>query len=214
MRIMKRKLISILLAASLLLMPVVASSDIEKLTKGNIIINGRVVEDSYIQFLKATSDKSVKHWNVTIHTDGGDAHSTVAIINRIKAMKKTGVTFTTFTESKALSAGGFIFIHGDKRVVIRGASLMFHTMLQQASDQQITTARNTYPSRISMLERMDKLVSERFMEITGIKEGSDAWKYWLHGKMPDGSSVVESAQYMSAETAFNINVATHYIDYN
>ena len=212
MRIMKRKLISILLAASLLLMPVVASSDIEKLGHDEIIINAGVYEDSYLQFLKATSDKSVKHWNVRIHTSGGDAHSTIGIINRIKEIKKTGVTFTMINQSKAFSAGSYIFIHGDKRVAHRGASFMFHTIMQQVDEQQVAAGRGTNPSTVTLLERMDELVNERFLEITGIKKGSQADRYWLHGEMPDGSTVVERAQFMSAETAFNINVATDYIN--
>jgi len=209
---MKKKLISILLAASLLLMPVVASSEIEKLRYNEIIINGAVWEDSYVQFLKATKDRSVKHWIVRIHTSGGDAHSTIGIINRIKAMKKTGVTFTMINQSKAFSAGSYIFIHGDKRVATRGSSFMFHTIMQQVTEDQVESGRGTHPSTITLLERMDELVSERFLEITGIKKGSQADRYWLHGEMPDGSRVAEGAQFMSARTAYNINVATKFID--
>ena len=210
---MKKRLISILLAVSLLFIPVAAVSDINRLEKTDtIVIDGVVYEDSYLEFVKATMDESVRHWTIVIHTNGGDAHATTGIINRIKAMKKNGVTFTTFTETKAFSAGGYIFLMGDRRVIVDGAHLMFHTMMQQMEDWQAEQARKTNPSTIAMIEGMDEWIGQRFREVTGCTE--TVANYFLKGEMPDGSRVAEGAQFMSALTAYNMNIATHYISYD
>jgi len=208
---MKRTLIGILLAVSLLFSPVAVNSEIETLSEGLIVINGAIWEGSYLEFVTATKDKSIKHWDVMIHSSGGDAFAAIGIINRIKAMKKGGVTFTTFTESKAFSASAYIFLMGDRRIVVRGASLMVHTMLQQITPGAIKIREEAYPSTTAMQVRMDIEIGERFREVTGCTEL--VARYWLYGEMPDGSRVAEGAQFISAETAYNMNVATEYISY-
>lgn len=209
---MMRKLISAAIAIMLVLGVVASTSaEIEKVSTTEVVIDGNVTEYSYLEFVKATADKNVKHWTIIINTNGGEAYATIGIMNRILWMKSQGVEFTTFTETKAMSAGGYIFLMGDKRIAVKGSTLMFHTILQQKEDYEVETGRVNHPSTITMIERMDNLVGARFKEVTGC--GKLAYQYWIHGRMPDGSRVREGAQYMSALTAFNINVATHFVDY-
>lgn len=211
---MKKLIISILLAASLLLaVPTFASAEIEVLGRDaaytTILVEGVIWEGSFGEFVKATAYGKDINYRLLIHTNGGNAHSTIAIMNRIEELKRRGCTFTTEVYGKAFSAGAYLFLMGDERIVHENASLMFHSMMQQVTDAQAAQGRVTHPSTVAMIERLDRAVGKRFREVANA--GEETADYFLNG-YPDDSGVLEGAQYMSALTAYNIGVATDYIN--
>ncbi len=106
-------------------------TDIEMLSDGSIIYSGGVDEDNYKEFLRYTLSGK-KHYTIRLHTSGGDAYSTIAVISRIKLLQSQGVKFTMIVPAKAYSAGSFIFMMGDERIMHSGAKLMWHTSYAQA----------------------------------------------------------------------------------
>jgi ATP-dependent protease ClpP protease subunit len=205
---MKKKLLSLILAACLLLAPISATAELEELAPGTIMLSGGVYESTFIEFLKATSGPKIRHYDFLIHTRGGDAYSTIAIVNRMVEMQKTGVTFTTKVYGKAMSAGAYLFLMGDKRVVYEGSSLMFHTMLQQTNKYQEDAAEKDRQDSITMnhIKKMDSYIAKRFKEVVQCSESGASCDYWLYGEEDE-----LKAQFMSATTAYNIGVATDFI---
>lgn len=209
---LKRMTAMILLVGVLLLTPVVAQSEIRNLGNDNIMISGRIAEESFEEFMEATAYNKNRHYRIFIHTNGGAGHATIAIINRMKELKKRGCTFTTVVYGKAFSAGAYIFLMGDRRIVHANSHLMFHTMLQKATKAQIENGRKSHPSTISMMEQMDNYIIKRFLELTGLEPDSASARYWLYGEMPDGSKVLENSQFMSARTALAMKLVTEIIE--
>jgi ATP-dependent protease ClpP protease subunit len=204
-----KKLISLILLGSLLLMPVIATADIKKIGHNEIMIDHVITEDSYSEFMEATAYVSNAHINLYIHSDGGDAYSTIGIVNRILDLKDRGCTFTTIVHAKAFSAGAYLFLMGDERVVYGGSSLMFHTMMQQVTKEQREGIRDFDRGNavvIGMLERMDEYICDRFRKVVGDRMSEKAIQYFLYGT--DEEDI--NGQYMSAETAYNVGVATQY----
>ena len=198
---MKKRLLSLLVAASLLLVPMTASATFEALNEGDnsvIVMHEAMVMLDLIQFMRLTSDPKIKHYEIIIHSPGGNAITCIAVMNRIMELKRQGVTFTTRTYGAAMSAGTYIFLMGDERIVHEAATLMFHSVQAQADTYQWA---NVDPRTQSMIIRWDNFIRTRLKETTGMSDRSV--KYWMDG----GKS-----QYMSAETAFNVNVATDYIN--
>jgi len=214
---MMKKLISLIIMGSLLLMPVATMADIktvgQRTSAGiNIMIDHGITESSYNEFMEATAHRKNTHFNLYLHTSGGDAYSTVGIINRILDLKDRGCTFTTIVQAKAFSAGGYIFLMGDERIVYEGSFLMYHTMMQQATKATVKRARafnRDIAIKTSMIESMDEYIEARFRKVVGDRMSENTIQYFLHGTKEEDTS----AQFMSALTAFNTGVATHYINY-
>jgi ATP-dependent protease ClpP protease subunit len=177
-----------------------------------IEINGMITEKSFMEFVEVTKYAENQHFNLIIHTNGGDAWSTVGIINRMHELKERGCTFTTTTYAKAFSAGAYLWLEGDNRVIYEGATLMFHTIMQQATKAQVDMGREMGSSRaISAIERLDAYIAKRFKKITDGKLSEGMQNFYLYGNTegPDVDSE-ENGQYMSAETARNVELATEY----
>ena len=100
-------------------------------TEKTIMLHGGVYEQTFKEFMSQTQDSNITHYIINIHTDGGNADSTVGMMNRIKELKAKGVKFTTVVYAKAFSAGSYIFMMGDERVMYDGSMLMWHTMRGQ-----------------------------------------------------------------------------------
>ena len=196
-----KKLISIILITTFLILylPFNTLGDIEKLNKNTIMIDNSIWNQDFKQFLEATKDSKVKHWNIVIHSQGGDAYSTIAIINKIKKMKKRGVTFTTEVYGLAASAAAYLFLMGDKRIAHSGSSFMWHTVEAQVRARGLWVYA---PERIKAMIRLcDNFIRKHFKEKTGMSDKSVA--YWLDGG---------AAQWMSAKTAYNVGIATELVE--
>jgi ATP-dependent protease ClpP protease subunit len=93
----------------------------------SIVLSGNVYENTAREFERLTMTGK-KHYTVRIHTNGGDAFSTVAMVHRIKDLQKQGVKFTMIVKAKAFSAGSYLFMMGDERIMYNGSLLMWHTV--------------------------------------------------------------------------------------
>jgi ATP-dependent protease ClpP protease subunit len=178
-----------------------------------IEINGRITESSFMEFMEATAFAKDIYITLILHTGGGDAFSTIGIINRIHELKKKGCFFETRVYSSAMSAGSYIWLEGDRRVIYEGATLMFHTMLQQLTPDRKEQIREDGKARvISMLERLDRYIAKRFKKLTAGKLSEKMQNYYLYGSPdPKKQGIGENGQYMSAETARNVALADEYI---
>jgi ATP-dependent protease ClpP protease subunit len=209
-----KRLISLILTGCLLVVPFSVSAKIERVATTEeateIFVEGSITEASLMEFLKATAYSNDKHFNITIMSNGGDAYSTIGIIHRINELKDKGCTFTTRVYSKALSAAAYIFLMGDEREIYEGATLMFHTMVQQVSEARREAGRAASQNtavQIAMVERMDKFIRARFNEVANC--GPETADYFLNGSKDESTKM----QFMSGLTAFNLNIATKYIKY-
>lgn len=134
-------------------------SDFEKLNDGTIILSGGVNEDTYKEFLRHTSDGK-KHYTIHIMTNGGCAYNTIAIVNRIETLQRQGVKFTMIVPGNAFSAGSYIFMMGDERIMYRGSYLMWHTISGQAKHD----GRAIPESRKELLVGLDTYIVNKFKE--------------------------------------------------
>ena len=200
---MKKRLISILLALSLLVLPVYAGATFEALNEGDnkvIVMHEDMQMEDFIQFMRLTSNPTIKHYEILIHSPGGNAITCIAVMNRIRELQRQGITFTTRIYGTGMSAGSYIFMMGDERIVYEGGSLMFHTMRAQIKDYQWDNADQNIKN---LINRWDDYIRARFAEQTGMSKKSCEW--WLDGG---------TAQFMSGETAYNVGIATQYIPAN
>jgi ATP-dependent protease ClpP protease subunit len=183
----------------------------EETQQATMMISGRVTEDTFGEFLTfINKHPGIKQLNILIHTNGGDAYSTVGIMNKINELKKSGMKIKTVVHAKAYSAGGYLFLMGDERVVYEGSTLMFHTILQQRTRAQVAADRERSRNAaigINVAERLDNFVRARFIEVTNCSE--KVADYFLNGTKEEDTS----AQWMSGLTAYNLGVATEYIKY-
>jgi ATP-dependent protease ClpP protease subunit len=214
-----KKLISLVLAGCLMLAaPTVVMSDIKVVGRSeisgqiNIMIDHRITENSYGEFMEATGHLRNTRINLYIHTNGGDAYATVGIVNRILDLKDRGCKIVTIVMAKALSAGGYIFLMGDERIAYEGSTLMFHAMMQQKSKAFVDRMRKDrgVAVGVAVIERMDKYIGERFRKVVGDRMSEKTIQYFLNGTAEEDVP----SQYMSALTAFNTGVATKYISAN
>ena len=171
--------------------------DIEQLSDGTIIISGGVDEDTYKEFLRATLTGK-KHYTIRIMTNGGCAYNTIAIMTRMEQLQKQGVKFTTQIMGHGYSAGAYIFMMGDERILGSGANLMWHTMTGVAKE----SGRTIPADRIKLISEMDHWVvgmfEKRFPHIT---------KEWIQRAFWD-----ENLTWMNAKEARLMGIATKVLD--
>jgi ATP-dependent protease ClpP protease subunit len=168
-------------------------NDIEQLADGSIIISGGVDEDTYKEFLRATLDGK-RHYTIRLMTNGGCAYNTIAIMTRMAELQKQGVKFTTMVMGHGFSAGSYIFMMGDERIMGSGANLMWHTMSGVAK----VTGRMIPQDRIKMITEMDHWVVEMFE-----KRFPNIPKEWIQRAFWD-----ENLTWMSAKEALFFGIAT------
>jgi ATP-dependent protease ClpP protease subunit len=135
-------------------------SDFETLPNGELILSGNVDGDTYKEFLRATSTGK-KHYTLKIMTNGGCAYNTVAVMNRIELLQSQGVKFTMIVPGKGFSAGSYIFMMGDERIMYRGSFLMWHTITGQAKFNEKTIAE----THESLIRGLDEYVVGKFVEL-------------------------------------------------
>ena len=186
-----------------ILSPFTATATFEALNRGDnsvIVLHEGVEMSDFIQFMRLTSDPKIRHYKILIHTPGGNAITCISVMNRMQEMQREGVTFTTVVYGAAMSAGTYVFMMGDERIMHESSSLLFHTM--QAQTAAYAWA-NADPKIRNMIEGWDNDIRKRFKKVTGMSDKSV--RYWMDsGK----------AQPMSALTAYNVGLATKYIPHN
>jgi len=125
--------------------------------KSVIHISGNFFGDTQMPFLFATQDKSIRHYTIVINSDGGDGYATTSMVNRILKMKAEGIKFTTIADNRAFSAGFFIWMMGDERLMTEGSSLMIHTIVAQAA----SGGETPLSSHIKMITALDENIIQQ-----------------------------------------------------
>jgi ATP-dependent protease ClpP protease subunit len=105
-------------------------------------------------------EKKVKLLNIFIQTDGGDLHSCFALLDAIEYLKEqTGFKINTFGIGKVVSAGFFLFLLGDYRVLFPSTRMYVHEHLV------IGDECSPFSERIKSLEE-DKAVYDIYLNYT------------------------------------------------
>lgn len=193
---LKKLLLAITLALGITL-ATPAMSDVTEIKPGTILFHQSVDFGDFEQLLKATSDTSIDKYLLIFQSPGGKAIECIAMMNHLMEMKRHGVEFETRNYAMAMSAGSYMFLLGDKRVAYEGSMFMWHTVRSQIDDYEWDSFHYTTKWFINQI---DNWIRKRFKELTGMSDASV--KYWLDGG---------KAQFMSAETAYNVGIATHYV---
>jgi ATP-dependent protease ClpP protease subunit len=203
---MKKLITSICLSLALVLgcagMPDVkepkqVSSRFHKLADGNYIMTGGVYENSYEEFYKITSSGQ-KEYTIIIMTSGGDAASTVGIMNRIEILQDQGVKFRFIVPAKAFSAGAYMFMMGDERIMHRGSQLMWHTMTGQSDHDKVFVKEDS----VILRKNWDNFVYDKFRELFPHLD-----KVWV-----DEIFWNSGMSWMTAEQALLMGIATKIIN--
>lgn len=172
-------------------------SDFETLADGTIILSGGVDEDTYKEFYRATS-VGKKEYTLLIMTKGGCAFNTVAIMNRIEILQAEGVRFKMIVPGNGFSAGSYIFMMGDERIMYRGAQLMWHTI----TGQMKSVGRVIPEESRQMSLNLDMYVVEKFEELFPY-----ITKEWIHHAFWNSGMT-----WMTSEQALLMGIATKIIN--
>lgn len=177
-----------------------AKADVTELSRGVILVEDKIEVDDYRDFLLATRYTHVKHYDIILHTPGGNAYTVIGMMNRMLDLQARGVTFTTRVQGIAMSGGTYLFMMGDKRVVYEGAQLMFHGVIAQMKPYLRDILKKDHPKQWALLKRIDDFFLKLLIQRTGwTRSVAD---YWINGG---------TAQFMGAETAWATGLATQYI---
>jgi ATP-dependent protease ClpP protease subunit len=144
-----------------------------------IYFGGNFQADSHIPFIYATTkNPAIKHYTIRINSNGGDAYACTIIANHIKKLQKQGIKFTMVVDGKAYSAGFFLFMLGDERIMSPGSLLMLHTMEAQKTSEGITIPdkhmayvgyldRNIVRMTYEAYPNVDRMTLETALEYSG-----------------------------------------------
>jgi ATP-dependent protease ClpP protease subunit len=163
-----------------------------------IYVSGTVYGSTFVEFYEQTLDPSVRSYRVIINTAGGEGYATTGIVSRLQEMKDRGVHITTEVYSKAFSAGAFIFMMGDTRIVHQGAVLMWHTIIGQ---QVITDGKELERQHRLMIPALD----ENIIRLS-TKNLPDVDPMTLETMLRWSGET-----YMTAAEALQLGIATHFV---
>lgn len=130
------------------------SESVGVMSDKTIYISGNFYEGTFTQFMEATKDE-LPHYTIVINSNGGDGAATIGIMSRILELQKKGTKFTTVVYTKAASAGSFIWMLGDHRVMHSGSYLMFHTLQAERDAGEKSALPNV---RLPQFQGMDEFV--------------------------------------------------------
>jgi ATP-dependent protease ClpP protease subunit len=155
------------------------------------------------QFFDATAEEE-DFYHIVLNTKGGKASNTVTLINRIQYLQDVGSYITTEIYGYGMSAGSVLFLLGDTRIVHSGAILMFHACGVTSYGQRYTS-ESDFPSESpdglkDYMQMLDANFAELLKEKTGMTDRE------IHDWM-----FFEDYNYMTAEEAFQLNIATELI---
>jgi ATP-dependent protease ClpP protease subunit len=174
-------------------------ADFTQLDRNTIVMNEQILTDDFNQFLKIVHNKSPRHWTIIIQTPGGDVYSTIAIMNMILEMKVEGHTFTTISYGRAMSAGTYIWLMGDTRILYSGTSLLWHDLMGQALARSHQYGIPIPPAALDIMRICDKRLHDICKhQLKGIMTADEVDEL-LRGK---------AFRFMSAETAYKMGMVT------
>ena len=76
--------------------------------------------------IRALSAGDLESIKIIINSPGGDVPEMLGMFMHIEDLKANGVHVTTEVTGRALSAGAFLWLLGDERIVHKNSVLMFH----------------------------------------------------------------------------------------
>ena len=166
-----KKLIAITLA-SLMLLVVGCKLEVEVTEKdkyymimdsGKILVSGGFTEDMLREVLLATDE--VKDYHILINSRGGDAYALLGMINRVEYLQSQGAHITTESYGYAFSAGLFLFLSGDTRIIHKGSALMFHCAgIQKYATRLNLKSEEVEPHTKDMLQIVDDTFVQMMLE--------------------------------------------------
>jgi len=201
--IFKKLMIGIVMVLALICSRGISRGDVVELSPGQILIEAGVGVLDYGDFIVATSHKRIKHYEILLHTPGGVAYTCLAIMNHIELLQSRGITFTTIANGFAMSAGTYIFMMGNERIVYEGSEFMFHGSLSQKTQANRDWMKREQTEKYNNLFRIDSWL--RMMLKRKMNWSDDIIKYLIDGG---------DQQFMSAEKAYGMGFATVYISFN
>jgi ATP-dependent protease ClpP protease subunit len=170
---------------------------------GTIWIEG-FDENALKSFMHRTSE--VKDYHIVIQSGGGSCFNTVAMINRIQELQAQGAYITTETYGIAFSAGSYLFLTGDERIIHSGAGLMFHgcglTSYGTRVDQRKLMNEGDKPDQMDMYDLLSD-VDENFVNLlrrAGLEDNEI--RDWMFGS---------DNNFMNWRDAVELNIATAWI---
>lgn len=170
--------------------------------KETVFIHGQVTERTFKDFYDNTST-GADEYRVIINTDGGEAMACLGIMSRIKELQLEGVKIDTEVYSKAYSAGFFIWLMGQERIMHEGATLMVHTMRAQAEYTYKRAAEDLIPlERYRLFELLDEKVVELAMTVLKDIPCPETLRTAL---------LYTGMTWVSAQEAYELEWATQYI---
>ena len=175
-------------------------------TGGIVMPSGKILISDFDSttirnFLIATED--LKDYHFIINTGGGSALNSTTMINRIEFLQNCGAHITTEIIGYGMSAGTFLFLMGDERIVHEGAVLMLHG----AGVQQGYTRMNKktacdaegQEALCDFLTILDQNVIDLLRQKTLMTDKDiDSWMYF------------DDYNFMDSEEAFELRLATQY----
>lgn len=124
-------------------------------------INDETANETITALLNTKWEEGVKEIHLYITSQGGFLSDCFAIIDLIMHIReKYGVTIYTYGLGEIASAGFFIFIVGDIRVLFPSCRVFVHTHIT------INGAQETYQDRIKADKTEEKEVYENYMKYT------------------------------------------------
>jgi ATP-dependent protease ClpP protease subunit len=205
---MKRKIVATALA---LVMTLVVGCNFEfsvgdSHSPGDIVMSdGKILLSDFDsitirKFLEAT--KEVKDYHIILNTGGGSSLNCMTMINRIQRLQAQGAHITTEIIGYGMSAGTFVFLLGDERIVHEGSILLLHGAGDQVGYERldarkVCAAPEGREYLCDFLNMLDQSVIDLLREKTIMTdEEINDWLYF------------EDYNFMSADEAFDLNVAT------
>lgn len=178
-------------------------NDFELMPDGRtIVLSGEVSSRTYGSFVRATTQALLQRSNnnnftIILQTPGGDGSATVAMMNHIKMLQQEhGFRFTMIVTGGAHSAGSYLFMMGDERIIYRGGTLMWHTIFGQLNARDLWTRIND--EQREYIQLLDNFVVNTFKEL--FPYITDEWideTFWN-----------TDMTWMTAEEALKLGIAT------
>jgi ATP-dependent Clp protease, protease subunit len=90
-----------------------------------IVIDSSIYNSDVRELVEATTG-DFDELQIIINTPGGDAFACMGMINYLNELKSKGIKIVTRVSGMALSAGAYLWLAGDERIVHSSDVFMFH----------------------------------------------------------------------------------------
>jgi ATP-dependent protease ClpP protease subunit len=137
-----------------------------------------IIPDQVFAFFDYLDAKSIRHAVIEIHSPGGSLFDAQRIVSRIQEWQASGGIVETRVYGWAASAGFYIFMSGDKRMIGPQAQLMWHELLTFAFFTVSTPSQTQ--DEADTLKHLQHTMNEWVAQRAGLTE--DKIKEMIHKK--------------------------------